>query len=588
MNQILTSQELLESAAASYENHQFQETIQRCEAVLEREPVNLSALRLESRAYIDLGEANVAARTYDKALASDPENPILFFEKSRLLLSAADPLGALEALQCAVELDPDNTAYRAQHVIVLRRAGRREEALAACEEMLTRQITPLTRWLGQKSEILREMGEFDRAFAVVSEAPSAFPASDWTRWADALRSAGNVSEALRYYGKAVELDPAYAAAWRGLGASLSLINDLDGALAALDHATESDPEDALCWVDKGNVHFDKKRFSEARECYETALRIEPQNLYALTNIGVIHDQHNQFAEAMTYQKRALHADPNFLPAVLSLGWDYFATDQFADALDTYAHALKLQPDSFPALNNRGLILFQQNKFEEAIESYDLAMKSPGCGQDRYTWINKARALRTLRRYEECESCLREALVDANTRDRVDALTVLGALLMEILQRPAEAHECFVEAHRLAKDNPQTKGNLAESLLRNGQYPEAREYALASISGYGEVPLTSIFRFMVFASWLLENEFDQLPAAFAEFLKPLQKFPPSALKGAWDFTNFSWMASQQKDPFARFLLTTLVDMLTGKLPLSSFTCFELASPEPSAAAASAAR
>ncbi len=588
MNQAVPSDHLMEQAATAYDARQWEEVIQSCRLLLERDPANVAALRLQSRALIDLGQVAAAVSSYETALISEPQNANLWFDKYRLLLSTGNPSAALEALERAVALDPGNLEYMAQRVHALRRAGRDEQALAACEEMVRSSTPQDNRWLGQKADILRGMKRYDSAFETLAASADTFAAADWTRWADSLRFAGNFNEALRYYRKAIDLDARYAAAWRGMGISLSTLDRFEEALDAFTRAAEADPYDALCWVDKGNLYFDQKNFDEARACYETALTIEPSNQYALTNIGLIHERFSQWAEAIPFQKRALQADPNFLPAVLSLAGDLFASEQFADALDAYTHALKLQPDSFSALINKGSILFWQKKFGEAIEYYEKAMESPEREADRSPWIYKAKALRELRRYGECEACLREALQGAEVGDQVQALNDLGVLLLDILQREDEAHQCFLKMHELSKGAPEAKANLAESSLRAGRYAEARDYAEAAISAYKQSPIVTVFKFLVFATLLLERKLEDIPAAFTELTRSLQTQPIASLKDSWDFSNFTWIASEMStNPLVRFILMTLVDVQTGKLPLDNLTFFEVSKTDLAAASSAVA-
>jgi tetratricopeptide (TPR) repeat protein len=583
--------QLLERGDALYEARQFKESIQVFDAVLSHEPTNALALWLKARALGDLGETESAIACYDTAAAADPKSGKLLSDKARLLELIGRRGAALEAAVSAIELDPANTDYRSQYVSLLRRDGRFEEALSVCEEVLQRLPAVRSGWIVMKAEILRDLKRYDAAFYTLCDADVAFSATDWSRWADTLRYEGNHREALRYYTKALEVDVKLSSAWRGKGLSLRAENHLEEALTAFTRAAEADPANATCWVDKGNVYFDVKQFDEAMNCYNEALRIQPTNQYALVNLGVVHENRSEWREAIEYYKRALDVDPNFVDAVLALAWALDSVGEVADALQTYDRALALRSDSFRGNNNKGYLLLRQGQREQAIELFERALASPDRHGDCIPWVNKARALRELGRYDECEACLKAGLAGAEGQNRAQVLASFGTFLAEVRQNEMDAHACFVEAHAITNGSPDTKANLAESFLRIGRYQEAREYAAAAGASYAETPVCCATSFIILASRLLEGDIEGGKAEFAEFESRLRtRGGQNALKDVWDYTGLTAIAaSRSVEPMTRFVLLTLIDIQTGKLPLGSISFFSEALTEaatPSAALAAA--
>jgi hypothetical protein len=90
---------------------------------------------------------------------------------------------------------------------------------------------------------------------------------------------------------------------------------------------------------------------------------------------------------------------------------------------------------------------------------------------------------------------------ADAQNRAQVLASLGSFLAEIRLKDTEAHACFLEAHEILNGSPESKGDLAESFLRIGQYQEAREYAVAA---FGQEPVGCVLKFLVLASRLLQG------------------------------------------------------------------------------------
>jgi len=76
--------------------------------------------------------------------------------------------------------------------------------------------------------------------------------------------------------KAMEMDPQHLQALKCYGISLTLLEDFDGALAALNRAKDAGPSFADIYYHLGNVHLYKRELDESVQCYLQALQINPR------------------------------------------------------------------------------------------------------------------------------------------------------------------------------------------------------------------------------------------------------------------------------------------------------------------------
>jgi tetratricopeptide (TPR) repeat protein len=160
----------LQEANGFYEADQPEKAVQASDAVLKREPANLSALWIRTNALIRLGRTDDAIASYDVAATTDPATAAtLLMRKSDQLEWLGRLDEALEAVSRAVELEPHDTGYRGQYVSLLRRTGRLEEGLSACEGLLRQGTESRSDWIEVKAGILRDLKRFDEAFKILSE-----------------------------------------------------------------------------------------------------------------------------------------------------------------------------------------------------------------------------------------------------------------------------------------------------------------------------------------------------------------------------------------------------------------------------------
>ena len=87
----------------------------------------------------------------------------------------------------------------------------------------------------------------------------------------------DLSAALTRLRRAVELDPAAAAAWADLGMALATVGDTQGALTALTRSIELAPERPTAWYNRGLLHMHAHRLDDAERDLGRAAELAPDN-----------------------------------------------------------------------------------------------------------------------------------------------------------------------------------------------------------------------------------------------------------------------------------------------------------------------
>jgi tetratricopeptide (TPR) repeat protein len=166
------------------------------------------------------------------------------------------------------------------------------------------------------------------------------------------------------------------------------------------------------------------------------------------------------------------------------GNQLYASGQYGDATLNYRNALKKTPTSGEAYYRLGLALLRQNQIGEAYQAFNHAVQlSPQNIQAKVQFGDLSLAIYARDRkhpaalYTQAQS-VADALL-APGGNRVEGLRLKGALAL-VDNHPGNAVEAFREAGRLAPNNADIAGGMAQALLRDNQPEEAERVARQTV------------------------------------------------------------------------------------------------------------
>jgi adenylate cyclase len=189
----------------------------------------------------------------------------------------------------------------------------------------------------------------------------------------------SIGEALSFYQRAVELDPAYALAWAGVAQAHTWycnfsteggLKGFDAHLAAARDATaralaiEPDLPDALFAraMIQTNFDFDWKG---AGETLRKALVVAPQDPALLAQAGNLASARGETAPALDFYRRAVAADPVNATCRSYLANNLALAKHYEEARAEYARAIELNPAAPWYHAGLGSTYLLEGKFEEA-------------------------------------------------------------------------------------------------------------------------------------------------------------------------------------------------------------------------------
>ncbi|MFJ7216097.1 tetratricopeptide repeat protein [Amycolatopsis sp. NPDC098790] len=420
----------------------FDEAEQAAREGIERRPDEPDLLMELGWVHSDQLHHDEALACYDRALKVDPYDASALEWRGTALRWLRRFDEAQIALQEAIELRPDQPGLLVEMGWVHSDQLEHEEALAWFSRAL--DINPDHGWaLRSRAAALRSLRRFDQAETAAQEAIDRRPLDVYAilQMGWLLDDQFRLEDALTWYARALDVDPRDALALRWRIGALRSLRRFDQAEAATREAIQLRPDEPDLLVAMGWVHGEQFQHEEALTWFRRALKISSRHIWALQSQVAALRLMRRFDQAETAAREAIELCPDEAGIMIGLGWVYGDQRRYEEALTVLQRVLDIDPRHSWALRSRvltlrrlrrydeasaaaqeaidrrpgdldallwmGWVYSHQLRHEEALVWYDRALES----DPRYAlaWEWRATASRMLRRFEEAEAAVREAI-----------------------------------------------------------------------------------------------------------------------------------------------------------------------------------
>ncbi len=286
----------------------------------------------------------------------------------------------------------------------------------------------------------------------------------------------NVESAIALFQRAVEKDPAFAAADAGLGEAYwrkyELTHDRQWVRAATElcrTAAERGAALAAAHACLGRVFAGTGDYNKALEQYQRAAELEPTDDNAQGGLAGTYEQLGRLDDAEKTFKQAIAVRPEYWAGYNRLGLFYQRHARYEEAAAMYSQVVSLAPDSFTGYYNLGGIRILQGKYAEAIP---LLERSLSIRPTADAHSNLATAYFQMRRYSEAAARFEEAV----KLDEKNYLLWgnLGDAYYWAPGRRAEAAGAYGKAIELGEGKLRVNSRDAEVLSSLAMYHAMRE------------------------------------------------------------------------------------------------------------------
>jgi uncharacterized protein (TIGR02466 family) len=347
-------------------------------------------------------------------------------------------------------------------------AGDFVAALALAEQVLVRAPRDAEA-LHMRALALGRLGRIDEAVDAYAAAETAHPKKQaiLNNLGNALRQAKRLDEAVAAYRRAVAFDPSFANAWLNLGIALNDLGDRAGALDAMQAAARLGPDNPNAHNSLGALLEKAGDLEAAAQHYDAALSARPDFVPALVNRGRVKRDRGDLQGAIADLERAGARAPASADANHQLANAYRAAGRAEEADRAYRRALEAAPQSASAHRDFAGFLWESGRRGEFLSALDAAARTAPS--------------------TELLDLLAELAFLSGDPDRSEQAA--GRLRAEFPQSPqgyarlarvrrhqgrkADAVDLARRACAAAPQDFAVRHDLAEALLVNGQYTEAK-------------------------------------------------------------------------------------------------------------------
>jgi tetratricopeptide (TPR) repeat protein len=312
------------------------------------------------------------------------------------------------------------------------------------EALPIRELPPATVYaLGHA---LRDLGNVDKAMAVLREAHRRHPEDFWLndalasfsidncrppRYDDALRyysmcvalrpgnanmhglvamvlsKKGALDDAVEEYARVIELDPNNSMSWANRGLAYRALRQHDKAVADFSKAVELDPKNSMNWVNRAYDHFRLKQYDKALADVNKAIELDPNNAAIWCNRGSVYAGLRRWEESLADSNKAIELDPKYAGAWSNRGNAYFGLKQYDKAIADCNKAIDLDSKYAGAWKDRGNAYFGLKQYDKAIADCNKAIEL----DPKYAgaWGSRGVAYRELKQYDKAFADLNKSI-----------------------------------------------------------------------------------------------------------------------------------------------------------------------------------
>ena len=245
---------------------------------------------------------------------------------------------AINAMQKAVQLSPQDSESRIHLNNMLRETGRFEEAVVSCKQAIA--LNP------DFAEAHNELGIM-------------------------LEQLGRFEEAEESYRQAIALNSNFTDAYNNLAGTLRQLGRLEEAETSCRKVIELEPDLALGHCDLGAVLRELGKLEESETSYRQGIALKPDLARAHYSLGSTLRELGRLEDAELSYRKAIALEPDLAMAYSNLGVALKDLGRYEEAEENYRHAIALQPGFVNARYNLGTLLFEGKKYNEAAAQFEL-------------------------------------------------------------------------------------------------------------------------------------------------------------------------------------------------------------------------
>jgi len=336
---------ILAEARAAVVRGDFAEAERLLHEHLSERQADVGAWGLLGNVQVKLGNTHAGLASYDRAVALDPADARLWYQRGILLHSLRHWDAALESYGRAALITPKFPRALAGKASILLALNRPAEALDTYRHGLALSPSHPGLLLGE-ALLLARLERFSEAFISFEKILQIDPGNLDARngFAISLHKLGRLGEALSIFDELVVQNPDMAHLQYNRGTLLNDLHDYTGALDCFEKAIPMQPDIAEVHNNRGHALRKVCHLPEALAAHDRALSLNPDDPHFHYNRSLVLLEMGAPAEALTSLEAALSRSPENPEFLYTKATALEALRRFSEALQMYDRVIKIDPD----------------------------------------------------------------------------------------------------------------------------------------------------------------------------------------------------------------------------------------------------
>ena len=447
--------------------------------------------------FAERNDSNCAVAAFRRAVEADGDSVMARYNLGVALLQQGADAAAVDHLEAAARLDPQNPLTLSALGSALAELGRKPEAIQTFERLLT--IDP------DDADAKARLAELKRP-----------PVSPAVRAAAAMR-AGDFATAEAAYREYLAGGPNNAAVHYNLGLAISQQRRYAEAEVSMRNAVRLKPDSATNLSGLGMVLARQQRLDEAIEIFRRLVELEPESSNARMSLGVVLADKGLKEEASEHFEKAVGLTPNSASARFQLGRTLYDLRRYEEAYEAFTAADDLAADNATTLRFLGMTLNRLEKRPEAVAALERSIAIQPRSDIAHEEL--ARAFLKLGRQDDAIASLKQA-VDLNPRNSAATATLLTTLYRA---KSGEAAQYRTQMRELKKEEGATSraqvlSNFALTAAESEDWDRAVAQLEEAVAVCDGCPIQALLRenlgLILWRSGNLAKAIEQLETAHA--------------------------------------------------------------------------
>ena len=285
----------------------------------------------------------------DLALRQDQGNAVLFAKRALLYLERGQTAKALADINRALALNEGRGEYHFRKALILRQAGRLQEAEEAAAEAENQGFKDTDLYVLQ-AELLIRLKHYEAALEKVNFALEEAPDHDYALlYRGIIRAATHdTASALINFRRAIKRSPAFPDPYLHLASICNARKDYAMARHYLAVPERLEPKNAYLWLQKGIRYRGLGQTDSALYSLHQAVALNPGLYQAHYHLGLIYYKQMNYKAVVDHLEKVKAVTDTLAHVPEYLGESYEKTGRFRAALQEYYKVLRRQPNDVRA------------------------------------------------------------------------------------------------------------------------------------------------------------------------------------------------------------------------------------------------